>query len=40
MEWVKTELYLGRGITAGYEVSDVEFADFVSEVIAKLSRKD
>ena len=39
MEWVKTELYLGRGIHAGHEVSELEFADFVSEVITKYIPK-
>jgi len=39
VELVETELYLGRGIHAGHEVSELEFADFVSEVITKYIPK-
>lgn len=39
VEWVKTELFFGRNIPTGHEISEMEFADFLEEVVTKYFSK-
>ncbi len=34
-QWIKTEIYCGRNIPAGGQVSDSEFSDFLKKIVTK-----
>ena len=34
-EWLKTEIYLGRNLPGGHEVSEWEFSEFIDKVATK-----
>lgn len=34
-QWLRTEIYCGRGIPAGGQVSEQQFADFLDKVVTK-----
>lgn len=38
-EWIKTELYLGKDNSSGYEITPKQFNDFLDKVVTKYFPK-